>query len=95
MHDPDLEIEIYGKRYDKTGKEIDPYDRGEKRPDDNEGIVVSFEMESAGQGDQALAVRPFAGAICQPDDPPAVDLAAPDVNLTLEYVYGYRCFDTR
>jgi microtubule-associated protein-like 6 len=30
-----------------------------------------------------------------PENPPAVDKTEPGVNLTLEHVYGYRCFDTR
>jgi microtubule-associated protein-like 6 len=52
-------------------------------------------MESAGSGDQALAVKPWVGQIQQPTNAPAFDNQPPSVNLDLEYIYGYRCFDTR
>jgi WD40 repeat protein len=54
-----------------------------------------FEVEEAGAGDQALAVKPFAGAIVPPDNEPRVNEVEPNINLQLDYVYGYRCFDTR
>jgi len=56
-----------------------------------------------------MAVRPYIGAIVEPDnrklltsssylnaslDPP-VNPAKPDTIYNLEYVYGYRCADSR
>lgn len=54
-----------------------------------------FSVEEAGAGDQALAVKEWVGQIQAPDPCPNVDKSAPNTNLELEYVYGYRCFDTR
>lgn len=54
-----------------------------------------FEVETAGAGDQALAVKPWLGAIVPPSNAPQVNPSPPAINLTLDYVYGYRCFDTR
>jgi hypothetical protein len=79
-------------RYNKQGEEIDMYARDEKRPEDNLGM---FSFEAAGAGDQALAVKPFVGQFEAPDSPPDYADAEPGINLTLEYIYGYRCFDTR
>jgi microtubule-associated protein-like 6 len=42
-----------------------------------------------------MAVRPYLGAIMEPDSHPPVNPSAPDVSYTLEYVYGYRCEDSR
>ena len=50
MQDPFLDRELYGKKINKAGEEIDMYDRDEKRPEENEGFGM-FQMEAAGQGD--------------------------------------------
>jgi hypothetical protein len=42
-----------------------------------------------------MAVRPYMGAIMEPDEHPANNPAAPDCSFELEYVYGYRCADSR
>lgn len=57
--------------------------------------IGEFVMESAGVGDQMLAIKPWVGAIKPPTNPPPFKNAEPTANLELEYVYGYRCFDTR
>ena len=57
--------------------------------------VGFFDIEETGAGDQALAVKPWIGAIRAPTNPPPVLDSDPNVDLELEYVYGYRCFDTR
>ena len=46
-----------------------------------------------------MAVKPFLGVI--KNSVPSefskkdIDLSPPDIGLELEYVHGYRCFDTR
>jgi WD40 repeat protein len=54
-----------------------------------------FECMDAGQGEQFMAVRPYMGAIMEPDNHNPNNAAAPDCSYELEYVYGYRCADSR
>ena len=42
-----------------------------------------------------LAVKPWIGAVKEPDDHPPVNKSPPDEVYELEYVYGYRCEDSR
>ena len=44
-----------------------------------------------------MAVKPYLGAVknSQPSDFVEMDLKEPNSNLELEFVHGYRCFDTR
>lgn len=42
-----------------------------------------------------MAVRPYEGAIEEPDEHPEFSEGPPDVNYELEHVYGYRCEDSR
>jgi hypothetical protein len=55
----------------------------------------SFAVEDDGPGDQFMAVKPWIGAIKAPTRPPAGNNSTPDADLSLEWVYGYRCFDAR
>ena len=53
-----------------------------------------------GDGDQAMAVKPFKGQVdaSTPDiykKPNALMGALPEGNLTLKYAHGFRSFDTR
>ena len=54
-----------------------------------------FEVEEAGEGEQFMAVKPWLGAIVEPDTHPSPNSDAPDVEFELDYVYGYRCADSR
>lgn len=54
-----------------------------------------FEAVEAGHGEQFMAVRPYLGAIMEPANHPPPNPSPPDVRYTLEYVYGYRCADSR
>ena len=63
--DLELDLEINGKKINKAGEEVDKYDRGESRPEDNLGM---FSFEAAGSGDQALAVKPWVGQIAPADN---------------------------
>jgi hypothetical protein len=42
-----------------------------------------------------MAVKPWIGAVKEPNNHPEVDESQPDKTLQLEYVYGYRCQDSR
>jgi len=42
-----------------------------------------------------MAVKPYIGAIAEPANHPPVNPSPPDVKFNLEYVYGYRCADSR
>ena len=93
-NDPLLDRELNGIRINKEGKVTDMYARPDNRPDENADFGM-FQVEEAGKGDQALAVKPWLGQFEVPDNPPQVIMDEPIMNLELEYVYGYRCFDTR
>lgn len=64
-----------------------------------EGAGGLFSTEEMGEGDQFMAVKPWKGVIDNsvPSNykPSKSDGDAPDANLKLEYVYGYRCHDCR
>jgi len=45
--------------------------------------------------DQFMAVRPYEAAIAEPIKHNPVNLSAPDVHFELDYVYGYKCSDSR
>ncbi len=42
-----------------------------------------------------MAVKPWIGAIKEPANHPPPNPAPPSVQYALEYVYGYRCEDSR
>jgi len=42
-----------------------------------------------------MAVKPWIGAIKEPASHPPVNPSPPAVTFALEYVYGYRCEDSR
>lgn len=58
-----------------------------------------FEFEEAvdvsNMSKEFLAVKPWKGQIAEPDNHPPVDPSKPDTTYALEYVYGYRCEDSR
>lgn len=53
-----------------------------------------FEVEEA-EGEQFMSVRPWIGQITEPDSHNPVNNEQPDTTYALEYVYGYRCADSR
>jgi WD40 repeat protein len=81
--------EMQAKLKDKDGNIVEAYQRRKDRPAD----FQFYEEEARDVGYAANA--PFSGAIQTPTSNPEFNPAPPDFNLTLEYVYGYRCFDTR
>lgn len=55
-------------------------------------------MADPGIGDEFLAVKPCKGQMKPPTGfkkPSLKSLTAPDVNVELEWVYGYRGYDNR
>jgi len=42
-----------------------------------------------------MAVKPWIGAVKEPDNHPEVNKDVPDESYALEYAYGYRCSDSR
>lgn len=46
-------------------------------------------------GAQFMAERPWLGAIVEPSSPPANNPSLPDKRLELEWIHGYRAFDSR
>jgi len=42
-----------------------------------------------------MAVRPWIGQVAEPDNHNPVDKSVPDTQYSLEYVYGYRCADSK
>lgn len=78
------------KRFDKSkGKIVEVKQAAEDREFD------FFEVDDAGQGDQFMAVRPYEGAIMEPDEHNDENKNPPDVCYKLDYVYGYRAEDSR
>ncbi len=58
-------------------------------------LYSEFAMEEGSGGDEFMAIKPWIGAIVAPTAPPAANNSAPGADLSLEWVYGYRCFDAR
>lgn len=73
----------------KKGQAVDV----EKVQDDRE--FDFFEGADAGAGDQFMSVRPYEGAIVEPDEHNDESRDPPDVAYSLEYCYGYRAEDSR
>lgn len=65
-----------------------------ERPEDD-FFNFDEEVEEAAETKEFLAVKPWIGAIAEPDNHPPVNKDPPDVEYELEYVYGYRCEDSR
>lgn len=42
-----------------------------------------------------MAVKPWIGAVKEPDNHPEVNKEAPEVTYYIDHVYGYRCQDSR
>jgi WD40 repeat protein len=54
-----------------------------------------FEDEVIKEGEEFMAVKPWIGAVKEPDSHPEANPSPPDVSYNLEYAYGYRCQDSR
>lgn len=92
MHDDDIQRILQIGLISRKGKSLHTLPPNDE---ESKSTVGLFEMESAGAGDQMLAVKPWIGAIKPPSNPPRFKNMPPSISLQLEYVYGYRCFDSR
>lgn len=97
--DSDLEAELNPKemnRSDKKNKIKQGIDFKTKEDGDGDDMFAEEEM---GDGDQFMACKPWVGvvnnSVPSKFKPSSNDGAAPDADLELEHVYGYRCHDTR
>jgi hypothetical protein len=78
-------------RFDKSSGTV--LEGGEPREiGEGEGL---FEQVDAGAGDEFMAVKPWIGAVKEPSSHPPPNPSPPDARYSLEYVYGYRCEDSR
>ena len=59
--------------------------------DEDEGFTVADPMA----GDQLGSVKPWQASIFAPTNAPPLDSTPPDETLRLDWVYGFRGFDTR
>ena len=73
----------------RDGKELDRSDEHERA---KAGIV--FDVDEEGGGDQFMAVKPWLGAIVEPSVPPRIDSSLPSSEARLQWVHGYRGFDS-
>ena len=98
QYDEDLENELGKYKFEEEGLEEgdQAVPGGLMQSLDGEG---GFEMEEVGGGDQFMAIKPWEGTVRNtvPDGwkPKASDGDIPDASLSLQYVHGYRCHDTR
>jgi len=77
--------------YDKKKKQEIHCDGGK---DDDGKEDNFFDVEEA-KGEQFMAVLPWIGQIAEPDSHNPVEPSPPDCTYCLEYVYGYRCADSK
>ena len=61
------------------------------RPEDGGAL---FEVEDAA-GQEFMAVKPWIGQVTEPDNHAEWNKEKPDGSYALEYVYGYKCSDSR
>ena len=54
-----------------------------------------FGTEEAGTGDSFMAIKPWIGAMKEPTNPPKFNDAPPSKKLTIDWVHGFRAFDSR
>jgi hypothetical protein len=83
-----------GIRANKKTGEVEEYDPADgERPEED---FFEFEEEEATlESKEFMAVKPWIGAVKEPDNHPEVDKSQPDETYALEHAYGYRCQDSR
>ena len=89
--DPDFAADGGRKVYDKKTGEARDADGGK---DDDGREDDFFEVEEA-EGEQFMSVRPWLGQIIEPDEHNPINNDKPATQYELEYVYGYRCADSK
>ena len=90
--DSEFEAEEANTRvyYDRTTGGVEK--KHKERPEEYE----FFDGVDAGSGEQFMSVRPYAAYIIDPPtNHPEANADAPEEKYVLDYVYGYRCEDSR
>lgn len=88
------ELNVKKVRVNKKTNETEEFDPADhEKPEDTFFEVDEEPTEE--EGKQFLAVRPWMGAVMEPANHPEVNKAAPDEGYTLQYVYGYKCENSR
>jgi WD40 repeat protein len=87
MYDEDIDKET-NKKTLKGNSKVNTKEEKEQK-------IGSFIFEGPSQGDQMLAIKPWLGALKPPSAVVHLDKSIPSISLEIEYVYGYRCFDSR
>ena len=93
--DTEIEREFTHPRAVAAAKaEQDKKAAGKKRAggDDDDDL---FATKDASHVSEFMAVKPWLGAIVAPSKAPKADPSIPDSHLRLEWVHGYRSFDSR
>jgi hypothetical protein len=90
--DPDMDMD--GKCRTKVDKKTGMAHACDEGKDEDEREDNFFAVEEA-QGEQFMALRPWIGQITEPDSHNEVNNEQPDSTYSLEYVYGYRCADSK
>ena len=89
--DADMEGDGQRIRYDKKTGKATTGDGGK----DDDGREDDFFEVNEEEGEQFMSVRPWLGQIAEPDNHNPINNERPDVTYELEYVYGYRCADSK
>ena len=61
----------------------------------DEGMTGLFEIVPPGEGDEFGAVKPWLGAIKEPESYPKINKKPPKDNFKIDWVYGVRSEDIR
>lgn len=90
------ELETFNKfKTDKATGEVVEVDLDDQRDKEDFAFDFEFEAEEVAEAKEFLSVKPWVGAVKEPDEHPPVDKSVPDVSYELEYVYGYRSADAK
>jgi len=91
--------------YEEWSKDINPKNIDNAHElDDDFGVKAKSAADFEGDdlfevdedsGAQWMAVKPYIGALVAPSDVPRNNPTKPDIDLDMEWVYGYRSYDSR
>lgn len=84
----------YLSHFNKKTDEVEECDPAENNHPETNFFEIPIEDEE-GEEKGFMAVKPWIGAIKEPNDHPPVNTSKPDITYAVEYVYGYRCEDSR
>jgi len=93
-YNDDPEMDLDGKCRTKVDKKTGMAHACDEGKDDDDRADDFFAVEEA-QGEQFMALRPWIGQITEPDSHNDINNEQPDTSYSLEYVYGYRCADSK